>query len=401
MTHKYTFQNSRFDIFRALFFIRITQIIIILLLFCHNAFAANFETKALNAFMIDAETGTILYEKNPDTLIPPASLAKLMTLELVFHSVKTGAHSFSEAFKISENAWRTGGAPSGGYTMFAKLGSMVALQDLIKAVSIQSANDAAIALAEGFAGSEAQFAKLMIQRARDIGLSQSVFKNATGFPIERQLVTVRDMALLGLHIWKKYPDFYRLFSEQEFSWNDITQRNRNPLLPLAIGVDGLATAYSEQSGYGIITSKSVGGRRVFLAMSGLENEQTRVQEAKKMLEWGIASFSRVSLFQANAPIGEASVYGGTSGVVKVGSQADVSVLIGRDNQEKVKLSVDYQGPVLAPIEKGQHIGFLTVTLGEKIVQKTPVFALEQVEQGALTQRAFDGLIELCFGWIKI
>lgn len=199
------------------------------------ASAQMFETRAGQAFMVDAETGTILFSKDADKLVPPASLAKLMTMEVVFHNLKTGQNTLDDMFHVSENAWRTGGTNSGGSTMFAKLNSQIRLEDLIQGVVIQSANDGCIVIAEGMAGSEENFAALMNERARAIGLEKSVFKNSTGLPAEGQLVTMRELAQLAMHIWREYPDRYGYYSQRDFTWNKIKQRNRNPLLAMDIG----------------------------------------------------------------------------------------------------------------------------------------------------------------------
>jgi serine-type D-Ala-D-Ala carboxypeptidase (penicillin-binding protein 5/6) len=359
-----------------------------------------FETKAKQAFMIDAATGTILFEKDADVLIPPASLAKLMTMEVVFNAIKSGSRSLEDTFTISENAWRTGGASSGGSTMFAKLDSVIRLEDLIRAVVIQSANDASIAIAEGFAGTEASFANVMTTRAREIGLPKSVFKTATGLPDPEQKVTVRELALLGKHIWATYPDFYKYYAEIDFTWNKIKQRNRNPLLAMDIGADGMKTGFTEESGYAIVGSVDRGGRRVFLAMSGLESERARSEESRKMLDWGASAFSTIPLYGDNESIGFASVYGGSQGGVSVGAKGPVSILIPSANKDRLKARVVYNGPILAPIEKGQQIGFLKVYNEDAILQETPVFALEDVPIGTLSDRALGALGELATGWIR-
>ena len=213
-----------------------------------------FETRAKQAVMIDAETGTILYSKDGDKLIPPASLAKLMTVEVIFHALKVGRLTMDDKFAVSKNAWTKGGAKSGGSTMFAKVNSEIRVEDLIKGVIVQSANDACITLAEGLAGTEENFAALMTERARQIGLTKSVFKNSNGLPAEGQLVTMNELARLGQHIWREYPDYYRFYSIREFTWNKITQPNRNPLLGMDIGADGMKTGFTDASGYAIVGS---------------------------------------------------------------------------------------------------------------------------------------------------
>jgi len=203
-----------------------------------------YETRADTAFLIDAETGTILFSKEPDKLIPPASLAKLMTMEVVFHALKTGRLTLDDTFLVSENAWRTGGAMSGGSTMFAELGSSIRLEDLIQGVIVQSANDGCIIIAEGMAGSEENFAQFMTERARQIGLENSTFVNSTGLPADGQRVTARELVQLAQHIWAEYPEYYRYYAQPDFTWNNILQRNRNPLLPMNIGADGMKTGFT-------------------------------------------------------------------------------------------------------------------------------------------------------------
>ncbi|MEQ8740850.1 MAG: D-alanyl-D-alanine carboxypeptidase family protein, partial [Hoeflea sp.] len=287
-----------------------------------------FETRAAQAYMIDADTGTILFSKNEDELVPPASLAKLMTMEVVFHAIRTGRLTLEDTFQVSENAWRTGGAASRTSTMFAELNSSIRLEDLIQGVIVQSANDGCIIIAEGMAGSEENFARLMTERAREIGLTRSVFGNASGLPHPDSKVSMKDLVTLARHIHATYPEFYRYYSQPEFTWNGIRQRNRNPLLRLDIGVDGMKTGFTEESGYGIVASINRDGRRLFMAMSGLSSERERAEEARKMLEWGVRAFERRTLFAEDEIIGELSVYGGESGaVVKAEGPIDIFVPI--------------------------------------------------------------------------
>ncbi len=359
-----------------------------------------FETKAKTAFMIDAQTGTVLFEKDADTPIPPASLAKLMTAELVFHAVKTASRSMTDTFNVSENAWRRGGAASGGSTMFAKLGSVIPLQDLLRAVIVQSANDACIIIAEGFSGSEDGFATLMNDRAKELGLTKSIFKNSTGLPAVGQQVTMRELALLAKHIWQEYPELYKIFAEPDFTWNKILQRNRNPLLAMDIGADGMKTGFTEETGYAIVGSAQRNGMRVFVAMSGMTSERERAEESRKLLDWGATAFTRVSIYAKNEPMGDASVFGGAALSVAIGAPEDVAVLIPTANKDKLKARISYIGPISAPIEKGQRIGTLKVYVGEALSQETPLFALNDVPAGTLFQRATSALTELATGWIR-
>ncbi|RWK53469.1 D-alanyl-D-alanine carboxypeptidase family protein [Mesorhizobium sp.] len=372
----------------------------LLLLSLAPAAAQLFETKAAQAFMIDAETGTVLFSKDADRPIQPASLAKLMTMEVVFHAIKSGRVTLNDTYVVSENAWRTGGAPSGTSTMFAQLKSTIRLEDLIQGVTVQAANDGCIIIAEGFAGSEANFATEMTERARQIGLEKSTFVNATGLPADGQQTTVRELALLALHIWREYPDLYRYYGQKDFTWNKITQRNRNPLLAMDIGADGLAIGRSDASGFGIVGSVSHGGRRVIAAMSGLASDRERAEEARKLLDWGLRSFEKTEIFAKDEVVGEAQVFGGAKSGVALKAKAPVVIFLPIANRDKLTARIVYEGPVAAPVEEGQPVGALRVWIGDTLSQETPLFAAETVGVGSLPQRALDAAKELAVGWLR-
>ena len=359
-----------------------------------------YDTRAKQAVMIDAETGTILFSKDADKLIPPASLAKLMTMEVVFHALKVGRLTLDDEFTVSENAWRTGGAKAGGSTMFAKVKSSIRVEDLIKGVIVHSANDGCIVLAEGMAGSEENFAKLMTERAREIGLTQSVFKNSNGLPAEGQVVTMRELAMLGRHIWKEYPEYYKYYSIREFEWNKIKQPNRNPLLAMDSGADGMKTGYTEASGYAIVGSINRGGNRLFLAMRGLCGEEERADEARKMLEWGLRAFERTKLFGEDEIIGEAQVFGGEKSGVALKAAGPISIFIPLTNTNRLVARIVYRGPLTAPVEEGTPVGVLRVWIGDAMSQETPLYAAETVKLGTLQQRALDAMGELLVGWLR-
>ena len=364
------------------------------------ASAQLFETRAENALMIDAHTGTVLFAKNPDKPIPPASLAKLMTMEVVFNALKVGRLSLNDEFQVSENAWRTGGAVSGGSTMFAELNSSIRLEDLIQGVIIQSANDGCIIIAEGMAGSEENFAVLMTERARAIGLPKSVFKNSTGLPAEGQFVTVRELAKLAHHIWRQYPEYYKYYAQPEFTWNKILQRNRNPLLRMDIGADGLKTGFTEASGYGIVGSVEREDRRLFVAMSGMQSKRQRAEEARKMLDWGIRAFDEIELFAEDEIIGAAKVYGGDRSSVDLTAINPVSILVPIANRDRLKARIVYQGPVEAPIEAGTQVGVLRIWIGKTLSQETELYTAQDIGVGGLHQRALDAVEELLVGWLR-
>lgn len=374
-------------------------VLLCLFLSCLSSQAESFTTKARTALLLDAETGTVLFAKNADEPFPPASLAKLMTMELVFHALRQGTQTLDAPFKISERAWRKGGAPAGGSTMFAEPNSTIRLGDLIQGAVVQSANDACIAIAEGFAGSEDQFAEMMTARARQIGLKVSVFRNATGLPAEGQVTTAREIVKLAAHIWREYPDFYRLYGQRDFTWNKITQRNRNPLLTMGIGADGFAVGYTEGFGFAIVGSTERGGRRTFLALSGVPSERERVDEAREMLDWA-TSFRKVNLFPTGEIVGQADVYGGATTQTGLRTQSPVTLLLPQGGKSLPSARIVYEGPLIAPIPKGAPVGTLEVWSGGTLSMRTPLYAASAVAVGSTAGRAYDAAAELLIGWIR-
>ena len=363
------------------------------------ALAQLYETRAGQAMLVDVDTGSVLFSKAADTRIPPASLAKLMTMEVVFNALKSGRLTMEDKFLVSENAWRTGGAASGGSTMFAELGSEIRLEDLIQGVIVQSANDGCIIIAEGMAGSEENFARLMTERARTIGLTDSVFTNSTGLPDPGQTVTVRDLVRLARHIQREYPQYYGYYSQPDFTWNRITQRNRNPLLGMDIGADGMKTGFTEESGYAIVGSVARDGRRLIVAMSGLSSERERAEEARKLLEWGARAFRPMGLFAKGEVVGHVRLYGGATLSVPVTVPDDLDILVPITNQDRMTARIVYQGPVPAPVDAGTEIALLRVFIDGELAQEAPLVAAESVERGPLHRRALDAAAELMLGWL--
>ena len=353
-----------------------------------------YQTPAPTAILIEAESGSVLFEKNADELVPPASLSKLMTAEVIFNEIQQGRLKLTDEFIVSENAWRTGGAPSRTSSMFAPIHSRVSVDDLLHSVVIQSGNDACIALAEGIAGNEASFAELMTKRAREIGLTKSTFGNSNGLPNPRQLMTSRELAKLAQHIIRTYPDFYRLYGEREFTFNKIRQLNRNPLLTLNIGVDGLKTGFIKEAGYGLVASAVQNGLRLIVVVNGLKTAKERADEGKKLLEWGFHNFQSSLLFAEDQSIADAKVYGGASSSVPLVAQRPVRLMVPRNARERIIARVVYSGPVPAPVQKDQKIGVLKVWRNDVMALEVPLQAAESVETGNLTRRAFDAATEL-------
>ncbi|MBZ8132512.1 D-alanyl-D-alanine carboxypeptidase family protein [Afifella sp. IM 167] len=364
-----------------------------------QAAAQDFDTSAPFAVLMDYDSGTVLLDKNADEPMAPASMAKLMTVEYIFHEIREGRLSMDDEFVISEHAWRYGGASSGGSTMFAKLGSRVSLGDLLRGIIIQSGNDAAMAVAEGIAGSEIAFSDLLNKRAKEIGMTNSTFRDATGLPDPDMRVTARDLAILARHIIADYPELYKIFAEPEFTWNNITQRNRNPLLREGIGADGLKTGHTSESGYGLVGSAVANTQRLIVVVNGCKNPRERAAEARKLLEWGFRSFRQITAFKEGEVVAEASVFGGTKGGVELKAKGPIRILVSRSSTEPLKARAVYEGPIEAPVPEGVRVGSLKVWEGDRLIQETPLYTAESVEVGSLHRRAFDALGELLLGWL--
>jgi len=359
-----------------------------------------YQTAAAHAMLIEGESGSVLFEKAADDLIPPASLSKLMTQEVVFNEIKQGRLNPTTEFIVSTNAWRRGGAPSHTSSMFIPIHSKVSVDDLLHGAIIQSANDACIALAEGISGNESTFAELMTKRARELGLTKSTFGNSTGLPDPRQLMTARELAKLARHLIETYPDYYKYYSEREFTWNKIRQFNRNPLLNLNIGADGLKTGFTKEAGYGLVGSAVQNGLRLIVVVNGLRSEKERADEAKKLLDWGFHSFQSGLLFAAGQEIAQAKLYGGVKGHVPLMARKEVRLMVPRGSRDKIIARVVYSGPVRAPVEQGQKIGTLKVWRGESVVLEVPLQAAESVGAGSMPQRAFDAASEFVLGLFR-
>jgi D-alanyl-D-alanine carboxypeptidase (penicillin-binding protein 5/6) len=361
-----------------------------------------FDGDAPTAILVEASSGSVLFEKNADELRAPSSMMKLMTAEVVFNAIKKGDLKLTDEYRISENAWRRGGAPSGTSTMFAAINSKVSIDDLLHGAIIPSGNDACIALAEGLAGNEYTFATdFMTRRARELGLSKSTFGNSNGLPDPRNKMTVRELAVLARHLILTYPDMYKLFGEKEFTWNKIRQQNRNPLLNAMPGADGLKTGYTKEGGYGMVGSAVQNDTRLIVVVNGLEDSEDRATEAKKMLEWGFRSFETRTLIAANQPVGYARVFGGESRSVKLTSPDPVKVMVSKNGNDKLIARVVYSGPVKAPIAAGQKIGVVRVWRGGNVAMEQPVYAAETVGTGSTMRRALDGVQELVIGMFRL
>jgi D-alanyl-D-alanine carboxypeptidase (penicillin-binding protein 5/6) len=365
------------------------------------AAAQTIDTTADVAILIDVGTDTILLEKNADRLVPPASMAKLMTQEVVFHEIAAGRLTLEQDLRVSEFAWRTGGAPSGTSTMFAALNSRVPVRELLRGAIIVSANDACIALAEGISGTEAAFAQLMTRRAREIGLERSTFTNSTGLPDPGLRVTARELARLAIHIQRTYPQFYPWYAEREFRWTvRQPQLNRNPLLREVPGADGLKTGFTTESGFGLTGSVLRGEQRLVVVVNGLRSERERAEESRKLIEWGFRAFETRRLFAEGETVGDAVVFGGDVARVPLVGRGEIRALLPRAIAPRdLRAQIVYAGPLRAPISRGREVARLRVFAGQTLAVERPLLAGADVAVGAFHQRAGDAAWELVSGWL--
>lgn len=371
-----------------------------------GAFASEYRTAAKQAILLDAETGAVLFQHNADVLAPPASMAKLATVAVVFRALKEGRLALSSTFPVSEHAWRTGGAPSGTSAMFAPLNSQVTLEDLLKGLIIQSGNDAAIIVAEGMAGSEAAFAQMMTEEARAIGLEKSTFGNPSGLPHPDQMTTAREIALLSRHLIQSYPEYYHWFGERQFPYQPEGRRqpykffNRNPLLALDIGADGLKTGHLEASGYGLAGSAVQDGKRLIVVVHGLASSTARRAESQKLLEWGFRNFAKYKLFDEGELVGSARVWGGDKYYVPLRGDGPIGVILAKAEETKrLKAEIVYTEPLKAPVRRGDQIALLRVTSPSNTVNEIRLYAAEDVEQTSIAWRGLDSLAVMAFRWV--
>jgi len=344
--------------------------------------APPFNTPARNAILLDFDTGAVLFEKDADTAIPPASMSKLMTLELVFEQLADGSLSLDDKLPVSEKAWRMGGSK-----MFVEVGKRVRLEDLLQGVIVESGNDACIVLAEGLAGGEEYFVEQMNYRAAELGLKNSHFANATGWPHADHYMSVRDLASLARHIIETFPQYYHFFSEKSFTYGvditsgrPITQPNRNPLLFTGGGVDGLKTGHTAEAGYGLVASALRDGRRLVLVIAGLGSERERSQEGDRLLEFGYRNFRNYKLFSAGEVVDTAPVWLGEKGTVPLAVTKDVILTLSRRARRGMKVTIIRDEPLSAPITEGSEVGHVEISTPETETLSLPLIATGSAER---------------------
>lgn len=344
------------------------------------------DTKAQNMILMDYTTGEHLYEKDVTEPIPPASMSKLMTIYMIFDKLRDGSLSLEDTFKVSENAWRKGGAASGGSTMFLAIGDEVTVDQLLKGIIIQSGNDACIVAAENIAGDEDSFVDAMNKKAAEIGLTHSHFANVTGLPHPDHRMSVEDLAKLARRIIQEFPQFYHLFSQKEFVYNNIRQGNRNPLLYSMPYADGLKTGHTEEAGFCLTASAKKGERRIIGVMTGFKSNKERSEEAEKMMSWAFREYDNYNLIEKGRKVADIPVWYGTDKTVPMVVSEDVVKTIKKSLRNQVKLIVSYDKPVQAPVQMGQKLGVLKIEIPDTAVTEVPLIAGQTINKVGLWGR---------------
>ncbi|WP_440618421.1 D-alanyl-D-alanine carboxypeptidase family protein [Candidatus Pelagibacter sp. HIMB1493] len=380
-------------------FKKLNLIILIFILFASKSFA-NFDVKAKTAIIQDYHSGEILFEKEADLSIYPASMTKIMTAIIAFDLIKSGDLSMDEKFIISEKAWRL--STSGYSSMFIMVGDEVSVENLLKGIIIASGNDACIALAEGIAGTEEEFSILMTAKAKELGMENTNFSNSSGINHPDNNSTVRDIMIMSRYLIKEHPEFYKMFAEKEFTWDrtggdPITQGNRNPLLYKNLGADGIKTGYLAVEKYSLASSIERNGRRLIAVGSGFNSKNARSKESTKMLTYGLTNFDLVKITEANKPFQKIEVWLGKEDTVDVYTNEDIYKTIKKAKKKLLKVSVNYDGPVEAPINKDQKVATLKVVYDQELVGEYDLLALKEIKKVNFFSRLLKSLNYLIWG----
>ena len=358
----------------------------------YSSSAIAYDTSAKHAFLIDFDTNQVLFEKNSDVLMPPASMSKIMTAYLAFEEIKSGRLKLEDKILISENAWRKRGSK-----MFVEVNDEVAVSDILRGIIVQSGNDAAIALAEHLQGSEAAFADKMTKKARDLGLKKAKFKNATGWPDEEHKITARELGLLAKLTIMNFPVLYSIYAEKSYTFNNIKQGNRNPLLYDGSGSDGLKTGHTKAAGYGLTASVSKAGRRLVMVLNGMKSSRERKREAKKLIEWGFREYENYKIFEKEETVTDIDVWLGKDSRVSAFIKDEIKLTVRRTDSEKVKTTLHYEEPIAAPIKQGQIVGILKIKVPNQTLREYPLFAKQSIEKLGVWGRIMAAVNYLVWG----
>ena len=379
---------------------RIVLIVIFLSLSFTNLSKANFDIDARTAILQDYHSGEILYEKDPDRKIFPASMTKIMTAIIAFDLIKNGELSLNDKFIVSENAWRL--SQSGYSSMFIMVGDQISVENLLKGIIISSGNDACIALAEGIAGTEEEFAILMTEKAKEIGMENTNFSNSSGINAPDNLSTVRDIMIMSNYLIKNYPEFYKYFKETEFTWDrtggdPIKQGNRNPLLYKNLDADGIKTGFLSYEKYSLASSINRNGRRLIAVGSGFKSKNSRSRESVKLLTYGLTNFDLVEITKAKKPIHKIDIWLGKENSVDAYVKEDVYKTIKKAKKKLLKVMVKYDGPVEAPIEKDQKIATLRVVYDQELVGEYDLLSSKEIKKVNFFTRLIKSINYLIWG----
>jgi serine-type D-Ala-D-Ala carboxypeptidase (penicillin-binding protein 5/6) len=376
---------------------RLALLFLLLLLCPHSAAAQSagtFQTPAAEAILIDVDTGAVLFEKNADKLFAPASMSKIMTLEVLFKKLKAGEISLDTEFPVSLHAWKTGGAPSRTTSMFVPLNQTAKVGDLIQGITVQNGNDACIAVAEGLSGSEDGFVQAMTEEARALGLEKSTFGNSTGLPNPANQMTARELAKLSVYVIKEYPTYYAYFGQKEFKYRTHDFKNLNPLLNAAIPSDGLKIGFAEGAGYGIAASAAKDGRRLVAVMNGFDSERDRREDTAKFLNWGFVNFKAFKVFAKDETVGEARVWGGQKWSVPLKTKSDAMILLPVNAKDhRIKAQIVYLGPLKPPVKEGDRVGEVRITSETSGTSNAaPLYAAADMQAGGMVSKGVDSVL---------
>lgn len=354
--------------------------------------ASLFKSEAKQALLIDLTTGTILYEKEADRLVSPSSMSKIMTVYLVFNEIKQGRLSLEDTFTVSKKAWKMRGS-----RMFIRVKSDITVSDLLRGVIVQSGNDAAIALAEGVAGSEEAFVEMMNRKAQEIGARDAHFTNATGWPDSGHQMTLRDLAVIATRTMMDFPDYYALYKEPSFTYNNIKQPNRNPLLFEKVGCDGLKTGHTDLGGYGLVASTLQKGRRLLMIINGCKTKKQRAQASKRLITYGYRAFASTILYSAGQTVEEADVWMGVKNKISLVSETDIAITVPRSLIKDIVIEVVYKTPLQAPISVGDPVAKVVVKIPGKPDKEYPLIAGETSKKVGFFSRIGSAFSYLVFG----
>ena len=369
------------------------SILYFFILFTMHSNVYSFSTSAEQAIIYDVETKTVIFEKNADDLMSPSSMSKLMTVYYIFKKISDGEIKLSDKFTVSEKAWKKGGS-----RMFLNVGSQISIDELLRGIIIQSGNDACITIAEGFSGSEENFASELNSLALDIGLTNSNFTNATGWPDPEHLMTSRDIMKLSLRTIEDFPELYKIYSEKEYTFNKIRQVNRNPLLFSDEYTDGLKTGHTSLGGYGLAASSIRNDRRIILVINGLKNNKQRKIESKKLMDTAFFQFENLQILEKNIIFDKIKVWNGKKNNVGIFSPKDLAITIPRLTKKNIKTYIRYNSPIIAPIYKNQEIAELIVKdKKQNVIEKFPLLSNEDINESNFFVRVYFKLKYLIFG----